>query len=149
MPTKHFIRDRSADDTTIIISPSMAPSAVEVQATAAPVTVPAELAALKLQAAQNGPYKELAAVKYDAEAEAGLKGHKPAKVSEPTSKTTNRMLTTDPNPPSPIPTSTPITSRRGTATRSTRRSSRSSTTSTAGTPTRRTRTCSRPAARPG
>ena len=51
----------------------MAPSAVEVET----VTVP-DVTTLKLQAA--GPYKELAATKYDAEGEAGLKGHKAAKV---------------------------------------------------------------------
>ncbi|KAH6631523.1 hypothetical protein F5144DRAFT_221076 [Chaetomium tenue] len=50
----------------------MAPSAVEVET----VTVP-DVTTLKLQAA--GPYKELAATKYDAEGEAGLKGHKAAK----------------------------------------------------------------------
>jgi sulfonate dioxygenase len=50
----------------------MAPSAVEVETT----TVP-NLATLKLQAA--GPYKELAATKYDADGEAGLKGHEAAK----------------------------------------------------------------------
>jgi sulfonate dioxygenase len=50
----------------------MAPSAVEVETT----TVP-DVATLKLQA---GPYKELAATKYDRDAEAGLKGHKAAKV---------------------------------------------------------------------
>jgi sulfonate dioxygenase len=49
----------------------MAPSAVEVETT----TVP-DVATLKLQA---GPYKELAATKYDRDAEAGLKGHKAAK----------------------------------------------------------------------
>ncbi|KAK4241981.1 hypothetical protein C8A03DRAFT_11821 [Achaetomium macrosporum] len=52
----------------------MAPSAVEVETT----TVP-DLATLKLKASHNGPYKELAANKYDPDAEAGLKGHKPAK----------------------------------------------------------------------
>lgn len=55
----------------------MAPAAVEVHT----ATVP-DVATLKLQASHNGPYKELAANKYDAEAEAGLKGHKPAKVSQ-------------------------------------------------------------------
>ncbi|EAQ88322.1 hypothetical protein CHGG_04941 [Chaetomium globosum CBS 148.51] len=55
----------------------MAPSAVEVET----VTVP-DVTTLKLQAA--GPYKELAATKYDAEGEAGLKGHKAAKPFEHT-----------------------------------------------------------------
>lgn len=53
----------------------MAPSAVEVET----VTLP-DVTTLKLQAA--GPYKELAATKYDAEGEAGLKGHKAAKVGK-------------------------------------------------------------------
>ncbi|KAL2259568.1 hypothetical protein VTK26DRAFT_6720 [Humicola hyalothermophila] len=53
----------------------MAPSAVEVQTTTA---VP-ELANLKLQVSSGvGAYKE-AGAKFDPEAEAGLKGHKPAK----------------------------------------------------------------------
>lgn len=52
----------------------MAPSAVEVET----VTVP-DVSTLKLQAAA-GPYKELAATRFDAESEAGLKGHKAAKV---------------------------------------------------------------------
>lgn len=56
----------------------MAPSAVEVETT----TVP-DVAALKLQTAIRGPYKELAASKYDPDAEAGLKAHKAAKVSKP------------------------------------------------------------------
>ncbi|KAL2177088.1 uncharacterized protein P884DRAFT_329905 [Thermothelomyces heterothallicus CBS 202.75] len=51
----------------------MAPSAVETET----VTVP-DVSTLKLQAVA-GPYKELAATRYDAEAEAGLKGHKAAK----------------------------------------------------------------------
>ena len=54
----------------------MAPSAVEVETT----TVP-DVAKLKLQASHSGPYKELAATKYDADGEAGLKGHSAAKVS--------------------------------------------------------------------
>ncbi|KAK4158068.1 hypothetical protein C8A00DRAFT_39620 [Chaetomidium leptoderma] len=53
----------------------MAPSAVEVE----PITVP-DVATLKLQAvSHSGPYKELAATKYDPDAEAGLKGHDAAK----------------------------------------------------------------------
>ncbi|KAL2129180.1 hypothetical protein VTI74DRAFT_8108 [Chaetomium olivicolor] len=52
----------------------MAPSAVEVETAVVP-----DLATLKLQASHNGPYKELAANKYDADAEAGRKGHKAAK----------------------------------------------------------------------
>ncbi|KAG7288129.1 hypothetical protein NEMBOFW57_007652 [Staphylotrichum longicolle] len=53
----------------------MAPSAVEVET----VQVP-DIAALKLKAAAlNSPYKELAASKFDSDAEAGLKGHKAAK----------------------------------------------------------------------
>ncbi|KAK4034018.1 hypothetical protein C8A01DRAFT_19102 [Parachaetomium inaequale] len=52
----------------------MAPSAVEVETT----TVP-DVATLKLQASHSGPYKELAATKYDADGEAGLKGHSAAK----------------------------------------------------------------------
>jgi sulfonate dioxygenase len=63
----------------------MAPSAVEVETT----TVP-DVATLKLQA---GPYKELAATKYDRDAEAGLKGHKAAKVrSSLTSATDSTKL---------------------------------------------------------
>jgi sulfonate dioxygenase len=54
----------------------MAPSAVEVQTST--TTVP-DLATLRLQAPHSSPYKELAANKVDAEAEAGLKGHKAAK----------------------------------------------------------------------
>jgi sulfonate dioxygenase len=56
----------------------MAPSAVEVETS----TVP-DLTSLKLKASHNGPYKELAANKYDPDAEAGLKGHKAAKVGRP------------------------------------------------------------------
>ncbi|KAK4139162.1 uncharacterized protein C8A04DRAFT_16104 [Dichotomopilus funicola] len=52
----------------------MAPSAVETET----VTVP-DVSKLKLQAAYSGPYKELAVARFDAEAEAGLKGHKAAK----------------------------------------------------------------------
>ncbi|KAK3903286.1 putative alpha-ketoglutarate-dependent sulfonate dioxygenase [Staphylotrichum tortipilum] len=51
----------------------MAPSAVEVETPVVP-----DISALKLQAL-SGPYKELAATKFDADAEAGLKGHKAAK----------------------------------------------------------------------
>ncbi|KAH6856868.1 hypothetical protein B0I37DRAFT_303819 [Chaetomium sp. MPI-CAGE-AT-0009] len=51
----------------------MAPSAVEVETT---TSVP-DVVTLKLQAA--GPYKELAATEYDADVEAGLKGHEAAK----------------------------------------------------------------------
>ncbi|KXX76770.1 Alpha-ketoglutarate-dependent sulfonate dioxygenase [Madurella mycetomatis] len=58
----------------------MAPSAVEVQTITAPVS---DVATLKIQASPSGPYKELAATKYDADAEAGLKGHKAAKVTRP------------------------------------------------------------------
>jgi sulfonate dioxygenase len=62
----------------------MAPSAVEVQTST--TTVP-DLATLRLQAPHSSPYKELAANKVDAEAEAGLKGHKAAKVSDASSPT--------------------------------------------------------------
>jgi sulfonate dioxygenase len=51
----------------------MAPSAVEVETT----TTAPDVVTLKLQAA--GPYKELAATEYDADGEAGLKGHEAAK----------------------------------------------------------------------
>lgn len=55
----------------------MAPSAVEVQTT----TGAPDLATLKLQASSGqGSYKEPGA-KFDADAEAGLKGHKAAKAS--------------------------------------------------------------------
>lgn len=54
----------------------MAPSAVEVQ----PITAP-DLSALKLQALKDGAYKE-PGTKFDPAAEAGLKGHKAAKVSD-------------------------------------------------------------------
>jgi hypothetical protein len=56
----------------------MAPSATTVETT----TVP-DVATLKLQAAHRSPYKELAADKFDPAAEAGLKDHKAAKVSNP------------------------------------------------------------------
>lgn len=58
----------------------MAPSAVETET----VTVP-DVSTLKLQAAYSGPYKELASARFDAETEAGLKGHKAAKVCPPLS----------------------------------------------------------------
>ncbi|AEO67138.1 20b01cf8-0be0-46d7-aa5c-e1d31f843115 [Thermothielavioides terrestris] len=51
----------------------MAPSAVEVQTAAVP-----DVSTLKLDTSHKGPYKELAANRYDPEAEAGLKGHKAA-----------------------------------------------------------------------
>jgi sulfonate dioxygenase len=57
----------------------MAPSAVEVETS---TTVP-DVATLKLQASHSGPYKELAATKYDADGEAGRKGHSAAKVNTP------------------------------------------------------------------
>lgn len=61
----------------------MAPSAVEVET----VQVP-DVSTLKLKAAAlNSPYKELAASKFDSDAEAGLKGHKAAKVSTATAPT--------------------------------------------------------------
>ncbi|KAJ4300559.1 hypothetical protein N0V88_003238 [Collariella sp. IMI 366227] len=52
----------------------MAPSAVQVETVTAP-----DLSTLKLQASDNGPYKEPSTAKYDADGEAGLKGHKAAK----------------------------------------------------------------------
>jgi hypothetical protein len=57
-------------------TPKMAPSAVEVET----VQVP-DVSTLKLKPTLNSPYKELAATKFDSDAEAGLKGHKAAKVS--------------------------------------------------------------------
>lgn len=53
----------------------MAPSAVEVETTTTTTTL-SNLAALKLA---SGPYKEIAATKFDKEAEAGLKGYQAAK----------------------------------------------------------------------